>query len=94
MNELKQDIISLYTSILSSISVLKLKAETVTFTNAQYKIGENDFLNGKGDINTLSTLKTMKIQTFNDYETTRSIINRDILMLETLTNTPIISKKQ
>jgi len=94
INELKQEIISLYTSILSSISVLKLKAETVTFTNAQYKIGENDFLNGKGDINTLSTLKTMKIQTFNDYETTRSIINRDILMLETLTNTPIISKKQ
>ena len=93
LNELKSQIIILYTSILSSISVLKLKAEALAFANGQYQIGENDFLNGKGDVSTLSSLKSIKIQANSDYELTSSGINRDILLLEILTNTPIISKK-
>lgn len=94
MDELKQQIIELYTSVLSSISILKLKAESLAFANAQYKIGENDFLNGRGNVSSLNTQKTMQIQALSDYESTRSIINRDLLKLEILTNTPIISKNK
>lgn len=91
MNELKKEIITLYTSILSSISILKYKAQALTLANAQYKMGENDFLNGKGNAGSLSTQKTLQVQAISDYESTRSIINRDLLMLEILTNTTIIS---
>lgn len=92
MDELKKEIITLYTSIVSSISVLKLKADILTFANAQYKIGENDFLNGHGDANILNTQKAKQVEALSDYELTRSYINRDLLILEILTNTCIIKK--
>lgn len=91
INDLKQEIITLYTSILSSISVLKIKGEALAFANAQYKIGENDFLNGRGNANSLNTQKSMQVQALNDYESTRSTLNRDLLKLEILTNTPIVN---
>lgn len=93
LNELKPKIITLYTSILSSLIILKNKSENLTFANAQYKAGENNFLNGKEDINSLNTQKAIQIQALIEYESIRSSINRDLLLLEILTNTPIISKK-
>lgn len=90
-NQVKQEIITLYTSILSSLSVLKYKADALTFANAQYKIGEQDFLNGKGDAGSLNNQKSMQILALTDYEATRSTLNRDLLLLEILTNTNIIS---
>ncbi len=93
LNELKPQIITLYSSILSSITILKIKSETLTFANAQYKAGENDFLNGKEDLNSLNTQKATQVQALIEYESIRSNINRDLLLLEILTNTPIISKK-
>jgi len=94
MDELKQQIIELYTSILSNISILKLKAEYMTFANAQYKVGENDFLNGKGDATTLNNQKQIQITAASDYESTRAILNSSLLKLEVLTRTPIINKNK
>jgi len=93
LNELKTQIVTLYASILSSISILKIKSETLTFANAQFKAGQNDFLNGKEDLNTLNTQKSTQNQALMEYESIRSNISRDILLLEILTNTPIISNK-
>jgi outer membrane protein TolC len=94
LTEVKQQIITLYTSILSSINLLKIKAENVTFANAQFKIGESNFLNGKGDITSLNTMKSMQSQALSEYESTRSDINRNLLLLEILSDTPIISEKK
>ncbi len=93
MDELKQQIIALYSSIISSISILKLKGESLALINARCQIEENNFLNGKTDINALTTVKSMKIQAYSDYEATRSIVNRDIMILEVITYTPILNKK-
>lgn len=94
MDELKQQIIELYTSILSNITILKLKADYMTFANAQYKVGENDFLNGKGDATTLSSQKLTQITATSDYESTRAILNNSILRLEMLSRTSIINKNK
>lgn len=93
IDELKQEIIELYTSILSNISVLKLKAEYMAFANAQYKFGEKDFINGKGDASTLNAQKQIQISAAVDYESTKSTLNNSILKLEMLTRTPIINNK-
>ena len=94
MDELKQQIIELYTSILSNISILKLKAEYMTFANAQYQVGEKDFINGKGDASTLSSQKNIQITAASDYESTRAILNTSLLKLEMITRTPIINKNK
>lgn len=94
MDGLKQQIIELYTSILSNISVLKLKAEYMTFANAQYQVGESDFLNGKGDAGTLSNQKQIQITAASDYESTRATLNSSLLKLEMLARTPIINKSK
>nr|WP_321378858.1 TolC family protein [uncultured Bacteroides sp.] len=92
MDDLKQQIIELYTSIISNINTLKIKAEYLAFTNAQYQIGENDFLNGKGDASSLSKQKEMQANAGSDYETTRAALNMSLLKLEILARTPILSK--
>lgn len=92
IDELKQQIIELYTSILSSISVLKLKAEALAFANAQYKIGEQDFLNGKGGTDALGAQKQMQIKAVIDYESTRVILNSALLKLEIISRTPLLKK--
>jgi len=91
--ELKQQIITLYSSIISSMSILKIKGESLALINARYQIEESDFLNGKIDINAITTIKSMKIQAYSDYEATRSVVNRDIMILEVITHTPIFNKK-
>lgn len=92
MDELKQQIIETYSSVLSNIAILKLKAEYLAFAKAQYQVGENDFLNGKGDAKTLSEQKQIQITAASDYELSRASLNSSLLKLEVLTRTPIINK--
>lgn len=94
MDELKQQIIEIYSSVLSNITILKLKAEYMVFTNAQYQMGENDFLNGKGDAKTLSEQKQIQIIAASDYESARATLNSSLLKLEMITRTPIIHKNK
>lgn len=94
MDGVKQQIIELYTSILSNISVLKLKAEYMVFANAQYQVGESDFLNGKGDASSLNNQKQIQISAASDYESIRATLNSSLLKLEMLARTPILSKSK
>lgn len=89
---LKKEIIEQYSSALSSLAVLKLKIEAVVFANAQFKMGENDFLNGRGDASSLSTQKSTQMTAQIDYEKTRSELNTSLLKLEVMTNTKIFNK--
>lgn len=91
MDELKQKIIELYTSILSSLSILKLKAEAMAFATAQYQIGERDFINGKGTPTSLNNQKEMQVKAITEYETIRASLNCALLKMELLTRTPIIN---
>lgn len=93
-NSLKQQIIDLYTLIISNLSILKVKSDAMVFANAQYQISENDFLNGKENAKILSEQKILQIEALSSYEQTRAVLNSSLLKLEILTNTSIISKKK
>lgn len=93
MDELKQEIIELYTTVLSSLSILKLKAEYMAFAKAQYQVAENEFINGKVDASLLSERKRIQIMAASEYETTRAVLNNSLLKLEVLSKTTIINKK-
>lgn len=93
LDELKQLIIELYSSIISNISVLKLKAEYMAFANAQYQVGESDFLNGKGDASALSSMKQIQINAASDYEINRATLNSSLLKLEVISRTPILKRR-
>lgn len=93
MDELKQQIIELYTAVLSNLSILKLKSEYMAFAKAQYMVVENEFLNGKVDASLLSDRKRIQIEAASEYESTRAILNNSLLKLEVIAKTSIITKK-
>lgn len=90
--QLKSEIIEQYTKAVSSLAILKLKIESVVFANAQYKMGENDFLNGRSDVNSLNSQKSAQMLAKIDYENVRSELNKALLKLEVMTNTKIFNK--
>lgn len=92
IDELKQEIIELYTAILSNLSILKLKAEYMAFAKAQYQVVENEFINGKIEASLLSDKKKVQTDAASEYETIRAILNNSLLKLEVLTKTPIIHR--
>lgn len=93
MDELKQEIIELYTTALSNLSILKLKAEYMTLAKAQYQVAENEFINGKLEAGALSERKKNQIEAASEYEITRAILNNSLLKLEVLSKTSIVNKK-
>jgi len=93
MDGLKQQIIELYTTVLSNLSIMKLKAEYMAFAKAQYQVAENEFINGKVDASSLSERKKIQLDAASEYEMTRAILNNSLLKLEVLSKTSIINKK-
>ncbi len=93
MDELKQQIIEIYTDILSNLSILKLKSEYMAFAKAQYMVVENEFINGKVDASLLSDRKRIQIEAASEYEIIRAMVNKSLLKLEVLAKTSIITKK-
>nr|WP_320038368.1 TolC family protein [uncultured Bacteroides sp.] len=93
IDELKQEIIELYTAALSNLSILKLKVEYMALAKAQYQVAENEFLNGKVDASLLSERKRIQIEAASEYENTRALLNNSILKLELLSKTSIVNKK-
>ena len=93
MDEIKQQIIELYTLVLSNLSILKLKAEYMAFAKAQYQVVENEFINGKAETSILSDRKKIQLEASTEYESTKAILNNSLLKLELLTRTSIINKK-
>ena len=92
-DELKQEIIELYSAILSNLTILKLKVEYMALAKAQYQVAENEFINGKLEAYLLSERKRIQIEAASGYETTRSLLNNYLLKLEVISRTLIISKK-
>lgn len=86
---LKKEIIELYSKSISSLAILRIKVEALVFASAQYKMGENDFINGRGDAGSLNTQKSIKIAAQTEYEGIKNELNIGLLKLELITNTKI-----
>lgn len=91
-DEQKMRIIEVYTRALQSLAVLKAKAETMVVANAQYKIAEDDFINGRIKPADLTARKSIQTNAIVDYELTKATLNASLLQLEVLSNTKIIKK--
>lgn len=89
-DEQKIRIIEMYTKAQKELAVLKIKAESVTMANAQYQAAEQDFLNGKIEIDALNQRKRIESDAMETYENTKAELNKALLQLEILSKTKII----
>lgn len=91
-DEQKLKIIEMYTKAVKELSVLKLKAESLSFANSQFELAQQDFLNGNIKAGELSQFKSIQMNALESYEQTRSELNRALLQLEVLSRTKILNR--
>lgn len=85
-------IIAAYSTAVQNLRLIKSISEAVAIANAQYKVTEADFVNGKADAQTLSRQKNIQTQTMNEYLQAQAALNTALLSLEVLSKTKIINK--
>ncbi len=90
--EIKKEIIILYSFALSQLNVLKLRAESLVITNAHYEIAEKNFTNGTIDSGDLAQEKQRQTVSLEQYENTKAELTKNLLILETITQTPILNR--
>lgn len=90
-DEIKKEIVRLYSTATSQLTILKMKAENVILASTQYKIVEKDFVNGQANSSELSIEKTNQTKALEEYEVTKSELNTSLLVLEIITHTPLIN---
>ena len=90
--EIKKEIISQYSNALSKINLLKLKSENLVITNAQYAIAEKNFTNGIIEFSDLAKVKQEQTNSLEQYESTKAELISSLLILETITKTPILNR--
>jgi outer membrane protein TolC len=89
--ELKKEIVQLYATATSQLTILKMKAENVMLASTQYQIVEKDFINGQANSSELSTEKANQTKALEEYEISKSQLNTSLLMLEIVTHTPLVN---
>ncbi|WP_321481158.1 TolC family protein [uncultured Bacteroides sp.] len=89
-DELKREIIILYTTATAQSNILKLRAEALILSNAQYAITEKKFSNGTVDSSTLSVEKERQSNTLESFEKTKFELIKNLMTLELITHTPIL----
>ena len=85
-------ILEAYNQVLKELSVLKAKAEAAALYNAQMKISEQDFINGKIDIIALSLERSRRSGALVNYQEGKVALHNAITLLEMLTNVKIMEK--
>lgn len=90
--EVKKDIITLYTAANSQLNILKLRAESLVLTNVEYAIMEKGFASGTVTSKELAVEKERQSVAKERYESSKAELNRSLMILEVITQTPIIRK--
>lgn len=90
--EIKKEIIIMYSNALSQLNVLKLRSESLVITSAHYEIAEKNFANGTIDSGELSVEKQRQTVSLEQYENTKAELTKCLLILETITRTPILNR--
>lgn len=92
LDEQKMRIVTSYIKVNSALSTLKRKVEDYNIAEANYRMTENDFKLGNATISDLNNAKKMETEAFEIMKTNEFQITSEILMLEILSKTPIISR--
>jgi outer membrane protein TolC len=88
--EIKKEIITLYSNALSQLNVLKLRSESLVITRTHYEIAEKNFANGTIDSGELSIEKQRQTIAQEQYENTKAELTKNLLILESICRTPIL----
>ncbi len=88
----KKEIAQLYATVIAQLNILKLRAESTNLATVQYSIMEKNFTNGTATSGELASQKEDQSMAIQRYEDSRFELNKSLLVLEVITNTPIIRK--
>lgn len=92
IEERKLRILEAYNSVLQELATLKAKSDAAALYNAQMKISEQDFINGKIDIIALSLERSRRSGAVISYQEGRATLHNAVTLLEMLTNVKIINR--
>lgn len=92
IEERKLKILEAYNKVLLSLATLKAKSDAAALYNAQMKISEQDFINGKIDIISLSMERGRRSNAVIIYQEGRTELHNAVTLLEMLTNVKIINR--
>lgn len=92
LEERKLTILQAYNTVVEQLATIKVKAEAAALYNAQMKISEDDFINGKVDIISLSLERQRRSTAMSNYQQSRVALHNAITLLELLSNVSILKK--
>lgn len=90
-DQLKTQIASLYVKITNDLVALKTQGEAAAAYQGAGALNREDFENGNMNIEDFAWTKLHEVQVVTQYQTLQTTITTDILTLEILTHTPIIT---
>ena len=93
MEDRRLKVLEAYNAVTEQLATIRSKAETAALYNAQMKISEFNFIQGKIDIITLSLERGRRSGAVTNYEQSRVALHNSIILLEMLTNVKIIKEK-
>lgn len=93
MEERRLKILEAYNAVTEQLATIKAKAETAALYNAQIKITEYNFVQGKITITELAVERARRSGAVTVYEQARVALHNSITLLEMLTNVKIIREK-
>jgi outer membrane protein TolC len=91
--ELKKEVIELYSSVTLGMSTLKLCNEALVQATMQYDVTENNFANGKATPYDLAVAKAAQSKAKREFETCKNELIRDMMTLELTSHTSVLKKK-
>ena len=93
MEDRKLKILEAYNAVTEQLATIKAKAETAALYNAQIKISEYNFIQGRVTITELAVERARRSGAVTIYEQARVALHNSIILLEMLTNVKIIRDK-
>lgn len=92
MEERRLRVLEAYNAVTVQLATIHAKAESAALYNAQMKISENNFIQGKIDIIGLSLERARRSGAVVNYEEARVQLHNSIILLEMLTNVKVIKR--
>ena len=90
---IKQNIIQLYNTINTQLSLLKVTSEQVLLSDSQYEIQEKNFTNGLVTPEQLTEAKKNQANAKTTFESTKNQLTTSIMILEIISHTKILNNK-
>lgn len=92
LEERRLKILEAYNDVISILATLKAKSDAAALYNAQMRISEQDFINGKISIIELSLERGRRSSAVVQYQEGRAQLHNSITLLEMLTNVKIMNR--